>query len=316
MTILPSIFRHNCDRRTLKTHSQGWAFGVVQALTVLVIRIGLGFVAPYPAQAAVCYRDTECPGKELCIDRKCQSAPNLEIPCTSDAECDEEGFFDICIDGICQANEVICRRGSDACQVAEIGPYCLCADGSFFGGSGDSTGQASDQEKFTVCTENLIGFCGVVEGSCNADTQPICDKYASWRMEAIQLCEEQGKLEPAECDWASVQTHDEFRAICCRFTAQEPSTLEEYDCLGVLPTSCAAAEETCRECQSTTTLSESDDELMTDDHQSSKAEDDTQSGEAAAKGCSVSQALDHSIIRWSMLLCFTIFALRQRKFRR
>ncbi len=170
-----------------------------------------------------CYRDTECPGGELCLDGTCTQPESSPPACTDDSECE-----DVCDDGFCKFEGIVCRSAAGECWVEGGAGQCLCADGDGSGWSGgfnpdDPPQMQTDAEVQEGCFIALADSCGTeapsLPASCQGEVLTDCEAYVAHVNGLAELCGEP----PPEVNTAQV-------ASCCE-TQDDPMQADYRACV-------------------------------------------------------------------------------------
>jgi hypothetical protein len=154
-------------------------------------------LASSPASAADCFRDTECPGAQLCIDEACVPSDEPLQSCASNADC--PGHDVVCSDAFCKVEGVACRNPAGTCWVRNGGGTCECLDGN---GSGWSDGYnpddppavLTDPELSIACSATLVEDCGdtppALPDACAGEVQEHCEAYVAKEDMLLAVCGE------------------------------------------------------------------------------------------------------------------------------
>lgn len=242
--------------------------------------------------AEECYRPTECPGAQLCIERVCDDAGDALESCNSVDDC-QGGGDEVCHDGYCKTDGVYCENPAGYCYVKWGRSGCICADGLGVSSTNDSEGAdestgPTDEELYAQCQASLSSSCGTkapdISDECTEEQLERCNAYFEHTNDLRVACGEEPE------DYGYVETK-----YCCR-DADDPQSERSrvMDCVLDLELDQCAELEGCYELydDDKDTLggrpNEAGDDAERADEEEAKATDDTGSEDS---GCSVTGGL-------------------------
>jgi hypothetical protein len=182
----------------------GHYLGMLRCADMSVLRWVLGgcavlaVSAPAVASAAgeACLRDTACVGAERCIEGVCTADASVQS-CTDDDDCSDSA--EVCADGFCKIEGVVCSNPAGTCWVEDGGGRCDCGDGESSGWSDgfnpdDPPAPKTDEELQALCTESLVDSCGTdapaLPDSCVGEVLDHCQAFVDHHDAILQSCGE------------------------------------------------------------------------------------------------------------------------------
>lgn len=196
--------------------------------------IGLTLVSVVPVSAQVqevCYRSTDCPGAQACVETRC-AAPDVPLePCESDDGCEER--YEVCHDGFCKKSGVYCENRAGYCRGDSTLLTCECenGNGSGIGVDVDNNGEPpegaawTDAELWDMCLSRLVSSCGEeapdITEDCTEELLSRCEAYYDKLNDLNEACGE-AAIEP---------TYIRLAKCCRRIDEEDEEFLAKLACV-------------------------------------------------------------------------------------
>ena len=193
-----------------------------------------------PSESALaapeCYRDTDCTGRDLCMNGTCAPGGEWEEACTGEGLCGNSKTW-VCRSEVCKSNAVIRRRGGDVCVSGghEFSVSCFFWNTFLYYDSEFS----DDASAFAKCEEWIVDICGALDGRCTAQSEDYCKRHQAAKAERDELCD---RPQHPELD-------EGLFLRCCSDYVNRLDLRPTYDCqLAITASSCEEAKQAERAC--------------------------------------------------------------------
>jgi len=164
-----------------------------QKMAVLTILV-TGSVALHASAAEECYRSTECEADLVCINLSCAASEVPLAECAAEADC---SYHEICDQGVCKPDGVMCANDYGQCVEASEWSTCECDSGMGMGGESGCDGDGCqidvipDDELYQMCDEEVDNLCEAppdINEVCTEEQIASCTEWLSMYERFEETC--------------------------------------------------------------------------------------------------------------------------------